>query len=181
MKPIEPKRGPSVNKATTEFAKVTDSIEQLIKKQDELATEIRQSAHPAVIVFVDLVGSTRAKTDHMNEPEVWLLPARQFYDVLARYISSLGGRVVKFIGDEAMAVFDGDTRLNDAANFISRIQELQDVLSGASQEKVKVKVAIDSGLVYAIEMPGQTETDVLGTPVDRCARIAKVTVQGVSA
>jgi class 3 adenylate cyclase len=140
--------------------------------------EIRGSAHDAVVVFVDMVGSSQSKRDHENEPEVWIYKVRRFYDVVAGYVQQLGGRVIKYIGDEVMAVFDGETKDNDSANFITRIAEIQTSLGKATGEPSALKVAIDRGQIYTIDLPGHDEPDVLGTAIDRCARIGKYTKPG---
>lgn len=86
---------------------------------------------------------------------------------------------VKYIGDEVMAVFDGATMVNDSANFISRISEIQESIRIVTGETTALKVAIDIGPVFCIAIPGHDQLDVLGTTVDRCARIAKYARPGV--
>ena len=131
-----------------------------------------------MIVFVDMVGSSQSKRDHEHEPEVWIYKVRRFYDVVEGYVQQLGGRVIKYIGDEVMAVFDGDTKDNDSANFITRIAEIQTSLGKAAGEPTALKIAVDRGQIYTIDLPGHKEPDVLGTAIDRCARIGKYTKPG---
>ena len=151
----------------------------MMAQRSQVLTEIRESAHDAVVVFVDMVGSSQSKRDHEHEPEVWIYKVRRFYDVVSGYVQQLGGRVIKYIGDEVMAVFDGDTRDNDSANFITRIAEIETSLRKATGEPTSLKVAVDRGQVYTIDLPGHDEPDVLGTAIDRCARIGKYTKPGV--
>jgi class 3 adenylate cyclase len=175
MQPMKPKPGKPINEVAEKLDALNESIRAMGAEREKALTEIRNSAHDAVVVFVDMVGSTQSKADHKNEPEVWMYKVRQFYAVVSAYVGQLGGRVVKCIGDEVMAVFDGDTLYNDSANFITRIGEIEQGLRDATGEATGLKVAVDSGKVYCIKLPGHDELDVLGTTVDRCARIAKYT------
>lgn len=178
MEPMKPKPGKTINKGVEKLDDLNAAIEKMTAQRAKLLSDIRGSAHDAVVVFVDMVGSSQSKRDHAKDPEVWIYKVRRFYEVVSGYVQQLGGRVIKYIGDEVMAVFDGDTLDNDSANFITRIAEIQNVLSKATSEPTSLKVAVDRGQVYTIDLPGHAEPDVLGTAIDRCARIGKYTKPG---
>lgn len=179
MEPMKPKPGKTINKEADKLDELNAAIDKMMAQRTQLLNEIRTSAHDAVVVFVDMVGSSQSKRDHEHEPEVWIYKVRRFYEVVSGYVQQLGGRVIKYIGDEVMAVFDGDTRDNDSANFITRVAEIETSLRKATGEPTSLKVAVDRGQVYTIDLPGHDEPDVLGTAIDRCARIGKFTKPGV--
>ena len=56
---------------------------------------------------------------------------------------------------------------------------MKEGLQAVIGEVTRIKIAIDKGPVYAISIPGHEALDVLGTTIDRCARIAKFTKPGV--
>jgi class 3 adenylate cyclase len=176
---MKPKPGKAINDDASKLDEITRAITEMSAQRNQLIEKIRSSARDAVIVFVDMVGSTQNKKTHENNPELWIYRIRQFYEVITEYVRKFGGRVIKYIGDEVMAVFDGDTRVNDSAGFIGRVAEIEQALLKTTREETSLKVAVDRGRVYLIELTGHDEPDVLGTPVDRCARIAKHTGPGV--
>lgn len=94
MKPMTPNPGVAINGMAENLDAVNDAIRQLSDERVKIITDIRGSAHDAIITFIDMVGSTQSKVDHAEEPEVWIFKVRQFYQVLSTYINQLGGRVV---------------------------------------------------------------------------------------
>src|SRR5262249_35673703 len=122
------------------------------------------------IVFMDVVASTAFKVEHSAHPEEWILRVRQFSELLAAAVQNCNGKVIKFIGDEVMATFEN---IYDAQNLVGRISEIEDNLKAATGFETKIKVAADFGFVYELAFEGHDAPDPQGTPVDRCARIAK--------
>ena len=125
-KRVLPKRNPA-KAANEDLAKLEETKERMaeIKAEEEAILEsIRSSFHEAVVVFIDMVGSTQFKIDNDDHQETWVLRVKQFSDVIAEYVEKLGGKVVKYIGDEVMAVFDNDSCINDACNLVARVEEI---------------------------------------------------------
>jgi class 3 adenylate cyclase len=177
--PMTPNPAEAINAPAEELEAINKSIGEMVMQKGLIVKRIRNSSQDAVVVFVDLVGSTKNKINHKDEPEIWIFGIRQFYSVLTNYVRQLGGRIVKYIGDEVMAVFDGDASANNSVGLISRIKEIEGNLSKATGQPTAVKIAVDYGPVYTIGLQGHAELDVLGTTVDRCARIAKFAEAGV--
>lgn len=173
MKPMTPNPGTPINKATAELENILQIQADIKKEKERIIKEIHDNEKNAVVVFIDMVGSTKDKIAHSSEPEKWLGKVNQFYSIVTHYVKALGGRAVKFIGDEVMAVFDGDTMINDSANLITRQQEIECALKDVTGESCYLKIAIDYGPVFFISIPGHDELDILGSTVDRCARIGK--------
>ena len=157
-----------------------DELEQLERLKKRAATlkaeeaEVRKKIEAGfvsrVIVFIDVVGSTKFKLEHAHEREVWVLRIRQFSMLLASAIQDAKGRVVKYIGDEVMAVFDDP---HDALGLVADVERLEEQLWVATDFETRIKVAVDFGPVYSIKFEGHDEPDPQGTAVDRCARIGK--------
>ena len=178
---VLPSADPS--KATNfELDKLDDidaELDALESRRSEILGTIKSNFREVVVVFIDMVGSTKFKIDHENEPEVWIRRVRLFSEVVAAYINKLGGKVVKYIGDEVMAVFDGASFVNDAFGLVMRVDEMQDHLKQIIGVETKIKVAVDVGQVCFLEFEGHDQIDPQGTAIDRCARIGKYTEPGV--
>src|ERR1035441_3254588 len=102
MKRMTSKPGKPINIPAGKLDAINRTIEKLKAEQEKIIEQIRKSSREAVVVFVDMAGSTQNKLDHKTEPERWIFNFRQFYDVVSECVQQLGGRVVKYIGDEVM-------------------------------------------------------------------------------
>jgi class 3 adenylate cyclase len=149
---------------------------QQINEQKTVAEKrIREGFKERAIIFMDVVGSTEFKTRYPEDPEVWILRVKQFSDLLSTAITKCNGKVVKYIGDEVMASFDN---INDAKNLVARVSEIEDTLKTGTGFETRIKVTADFGYVYELEFENHSVPDPQGSPVDRCARIAKYATAG---
>lgn len=179
-KRILPKRPPAkaANEDLAKLEEVKERMVEIKEEEDAILERIRNSFRDSVVVFIDMVGSTQFKVDHSDRPETWVLRVQQFSDVIAEYVEKLGGIVVKYIGDEVMAVFDDDSRINDACNLVVRAEEIEGNLADITGVETRIKVAIDKGEVCFLKFDGHEPIDPQGTAIDRCARIGKKAVPG---
>jgi len=86
-----------------------------------------------------------------------------------------GGQVVKYIGDEVMAVFKDHDGLASARaeTCVMALDAILRVLG----TPYAAKYVLDAGDVVEVTFPPY---DVLGTAIDRCARIGKIAQPGVA-
>lgn len=169
----------AVNSDLVDLQDVQDHLAELQRKEGEIADRIRQSFRKASIVFIDMVGSTKFKLDYQDSPEIWIRRVYLFCEIVTQYVEVLNGRVIKYIGDEVMAVFECDSGVNEASSLFARIKEIEGRLKAVIGIETRIKIAMDYGDVCFLEYPGHDEIDPQGTAVDRCARIAKYTKEGV--
>lgn len=148
-------------------------VEEIKTEHAKVARQIRNGLVECVVIFIDLVDSTKFKIENESEPEKWILRVKQFGQIIKEYIDNSKGRVVKYIGDEVMGIFDKPTQIDDALGLILRIQNIQSNLTEITGFDTKVKIALDYGKVFLLEYEGHNEFDPQGTPIDRCARIGK--------
>lgn len=134
--------------------------EELIKKQQDI---IKESSVDVIVAFVDMVGSTALKTKYSDCPEKWISVIENFYKEITDITKANNGSIVKFIGDEALVVFEGKEKEMSAYSFLLQVKNY----TKSPEEYKKLKISIDCGKVY------KYDNDLLGTVVDRCARIAK--------
>lgn len=174
----KPVKSPAINTKVGQLEEYKLLIQKIEADADEIVQEIRSGFQDVVVVFIDLVDSTRFKIQFRDEPEQWILRLIQFSNFLTQLIENSNGKVVKYIGDEVMAIFDQPSKVIDALNLVNRIDEIQEALTNITGHETKVKISIDKGDVYLVEYSGHKELDPQGTPVDRCARISKYALPG---
>lgn len=163
----------SINKELESLERIKESLNETLKNQDEVIKNIRNGFEDVAVAFIDLVDSTKFKVVNQNEPEIWISRLKIFSDVVREFIEDCNGKVVKYIGDEVMAVFDRDSKIKDAINFIQRIKDIENTIKDITNTKTEIKIALDYGKVFLLSYEGHKELDPQGTPIDRSARIAK--------
>lgn len=153
------------------------SLEELVNADDyrrKLARYLEERTHPVVVAFVDLADSTRLK----NQPQAdWLPLIARFLLTVAQLAEKCEGRVVKYVGDEVISVFDNQDGLA-GQRVESFLWECESSLAPEGDEYV-AKYAFDFGQGARIE-PASMPEDILGTCVDRCARISKIAKSGTA-
>jgi len=170
----------AINSKVDDLEKITSKVKEIKSEQDAATELIRKGLSETVVLFIDLVDSTQFKIDFEDKPEVWIVRLKQFSEIVREYIEFCGGNVVKYIGDELMAVFNSDSKVNDALNCITRIGDIETDLTDITGHKTAVKIVADYGEVFLLKYDGHEELDPQGTPVDRCARIGKYCKPGVA-
>lgn len=150
-------------------------LEKLEKREfEKLSRQLSKSRSPVVVVFTDLCGSTELKR---QPQEKWLPVVGEFLLDVTRCVIRRRGRVVKYVGDEVLAVFERST----AKVLVSRaecfIQECEAELRRHGESIGKY--ALDIGRIVPVSVPGGA-SDVLGACVDRCARIGKLLSPGTA-
>ena len=166
----------SINNQLENLEQVEQKASEISKEKDKVIRKIRCKSVECVVVFIDLVNSTQFKILNSSEPEKWILRLNTFCDIVGKSIKDSKGRVVKYIGDEVMGVFNSGNKKRDISNAISLIQKIkkiEDHLKRKTGVSTRIKIALDFGKVYLIEYDGHNELDPQGTPIDRCARIGK--------
>lgn len=163
----------SINPELESLEAVQTKIIEIKTEQVKVTQQIREGLVDCVVIFIDLVDSTKFKIENESEPEKWILRVKQFGQIIKEYIDNSNGRVVKYIGDEVMGIFDKETQIDDALGLILRVKNIQSSLTDITGFDTKIKIALDYGKVFLLEYEGHNELDPQGTPIDRCARIGK--------
>lgn len=157
-----------------EIAELVDLATRVKRDLAKLRTRVDGS-----VMFVDLVGSTEFKATHPNEDE-WLVRLARFLRAVTQIVEAKG-RVVKYIGDEVMAFFEGNAAVLNAEHAAEDVLEFCDQFT---QETFRVKIAMDFGSVSMLDFVGDKKerfgrADPNGLIVDRCARIMAKNKPGV--
>jgi class 3 adenylate cyclase len=177
-KVFKPSDNKPINDRLDNLELIKLKVAEIKNEETTIIKQIRNGFVDSVVIFVDLVDSTKFKIENQTEPEKWILRLKQFSDIVKEYIENSNGKVVKYIGDELMGIFDQATQIDDALSLILRIKNIESNLFEITGFQTKVKIALDFGKVFLLKYEGHNELDPQGTPIDRCARIGKYCVPG---
>jgi len=122
--------------------------------------EIKEGGRLATVLFADVSGST--KLYEAAGDAIALETINRIIAEMRRCTEAAGGRVVKTIGDEVMALFPTSTA---AASAASQIQMQTDIMPGVAGMKLGVRIGFHSGPVI------QKDNDVFGDTVNLAARL----------
>lgn len=149
-------------------------LAQVIASAEAIKTNLARIRQHAIgtVMFVDLVGSTEFKAQHPSEEE-WLPRLATFLLATTQIIKETHGRVVKYIGDEVMAFFDGSRAVLNAEHATEQILAFCDEFK---EYEYQVKIALDYGKVNMLDFVADERAEIgrsdpQGLRVDRCARI----------
>jgi class 3 adenylate cyclase/tetratricopeptide (TPR) repeat protein len=132
------------------------------------------------ILFADLTGST-ALQERMD-PELVRVVMQRYYALIREVVEGRGGRVVKFIGDGAMAVFGvPETREDDARRALEAALALHGAFGALASEvqrdrdvAISLRVGVNTGEVVV----GVDDDDVVGDAVNVAARLERAARSG---
>jgi class 3 adenylate cyclase/tetratricopeptide (TPR) repeat protein len=143
----------------------------------ESVAEVRKIV---TIVFADLAGSTAL--EERMDPESVRAVMQRYYGAIRDVIDGCGGRLVKFIGDGAMAVFGiPETHEDDALRALEAALAMHDAF-----EQLATDVARERGASIALRVGVNTgevvvsadDADVLGDAVNIAARLEHAAASG---
>jgi class 3 adenylate cyclase len=139
---------------------------------------------PLVIMYVDLVGSTKMSMTLPVEKMVTVI--RGFAYEMSYLVHSHGGFVLKYVGDAVIAFFPSlydeslacDRAVQCAKSMVTVIQKgLSPILEQYNHSELKVKVGLDHGESVIIQY-GHDKTshiDLLGYCMNRSAKLTSLT------
>src|SRR5579863_7946339 len=143
-----------------------DDVDALLKARAEIDEQLRKHKNALTVLFTDVVGSTRFF--ERNGDTAGLVMIHRHDELAARAIQEQDGRVVKTIGDSAMAEFPDPASAVRAAVEIER-QFLKLNLTLAEEHRVEVRIGLHTGVGF------RKGNDLFGDVVNVAARIVKRT------
>ena len=157
----------------------TDVLDK-VKKFINYALTIQADQCVVSVLFADLVGSTEFKRD--NPIEVGLAKTYVHNRVVTDCVENAGGRIVKFIGDGVMAVFQGnDCQLNALKTGIEIIKEIDNANHkhhwNVFPMAMSTRVGVHTGPVWMFKYDGEV-SDPQGNTVDIAARLVSLANPG---
>jgi serine/threonine protein kinase/class 3 adenylate cyclase len=143
-----------------------DDVDALLKARAEIDEQLRRHKNALTVLFTDVVGST--SFFERNGDTAGLVMIHRHDELAARAIQQYEGKVVKTIGDSAMAEFPNPGSAVRAAMEIER-QFLKLNLTLAEDQRVEVRIGVHTGVGF------RKGNDLFGEVVNVTARIVKRT------
>jgi serine/threonine protein kinase/class 3 adenylate cyclase len=150
----------------TSMMRTEDNVDELLKARAEIDEQLRRHKNSLTVLFTDVVGST--SYFERNGDTAGLVMIHRHDELAARAIEQNNGRLVKTIGDSAMAEFAEPKSAVRAAVEIER-QFHQLNLTLAENKRVDVRIGIHTGVGF------RKGNDLFGDVVNVTARIVKRT------
>jgi serine/threonine protein kinase/class 3 adenylate cyclase len=146
--------------------RTTDQVDALLKARAEIDEKLRQHKNALTVLFTDVVGST--SFFERNGDTAGLVMIHRHDETAKRAIAQHGGKVIKTIGDSAMAEFPEPASAVRAAVEIERqFAQLNTTLP--EEQRVQVRIGIHTGIGY------HKGNDVFGDVVNVASRIVRRT------
>ena len=143
-----------------------DEVDALLKARAEIDEQLRRHKNALTVLFTDVVGST--SFFERNGDTAGLVMIHRHDEVAASAIQQFDGKVVKTIGDSAMAEFPDPGSAVRAAVEIER-QFLKLNLTLPEDHRVQIRIGIHTGVGF------RKGNDLFGDVVNVTARIVKRT------
>ena len=175
--------------------KIQERLSRAIKKRYQYESNLRPAQEflldfvntkvPLVIMYADLVGSTKMSMSLPDRSMVTII--RAFSYEMSNIIISSGGYVLKYSGDAVIAFFPTNNNKKSAlkialerANLMIEAIEkgINPVLIQNNMPELKVKVGIDEGEDLVIQYGHDTTSliDILGYTMNRTAKITSLSL-----
>src|SRR5579862_988690 len=143
-----------------------DDVDALLKARAEIDEQLRKHKNALTVLFTDVVGSTSFFERHGDT--AGLVMIHRHDELAAKAIQKYEGKVVKTIGDSAMAEFPDPESAVRAAVEIER-EFLKLNLTLAEDQRVEVRIGVHTGVGF------RKGDDLFGDVVNVAARIVKRT------
>jgi len=141
-------------------------VDALLKARAEIDEQLRRHKNAMTVLFTDVVGSTRFF--ERNGDTAGLVMIHRHDELATSAIQQFDGKVVKTIGDSAMAEFpDPGSAVRAAVEIERRFLKLN--LSLPEEQRVEVRIGIHTGVGF------RKGNDLFGDVVNVTARIVKRT------
>ncbi len=143
-----------------------DEVDELLKARAEIDEQLRRHKNALTVLFTDVVGST--SFFERNGDTAGLVMIHRHDELATRAIRQHEGKVIKTIGDSAMAEFPNPGSAVRAAVEIER-QFLKLNLTLPENQRVEVRIGVHTGVGF------RKGHDLFGDVVNVTARIVKRT------
>src|ERR1700676_3441361 len=143
-----------------------EDIDLLLKARAEIDEQLRKHKNTLTVLFTDVAGSTRFF--ERNGDTAGLAMIHRHDELATRVVQQHKGRVIKTVGDSAMAEFpDPGSAVRAGVEIERRFLELN--LTLPQNQRVEVRIGIHTGVGF------RKANDIYGDVVNVTARIVKRT------
>ena len=152
---------------------VSKSTRDMISEagEDNTAPSLGGERKNATMLFSDIRGFTSFSSAKTPEQVITML--NKYLSIQADIISSNRGTIDKFVGDEVVAIFEGNTSAENAITSAIQIQKKINSLNMTGQDKIYVGIGINTGEVIMGNVGSENRMDytAIGDNVNIAARL----------
>lgn len=157
---------------------MSSSTLEMIHKTKEKTIALGGERKNITVFFSDIRGFTAYSERVPPEDVIDLL--NTYLSVQARIINQHGGAIDKFVGDEVVAIYQGEDMVDKAVESAVEIQKEIGNLSTRHPEHIKVGIGINTGMVILGNVGSEERMDhtVLGNNVNLGSRLCSMAQAG---
>ncbi|SVE11116.1 uncharacterized protein METZ01_LOCUS463970, partial [marine metagenome] len=150
---------------------VSDEALTAVEKADIKGLVLGGERKDATVLFSDIRGFT--SMSEKMEPEDVVNLLNTYFDKQTEIVQKFRGDIDKFVGDELMAVFKGETMANQAVDCAVKIQTEVQMLNQKLGKNIQIGIGINSGAMVMGAMGSKDRMDftVIGDNVNLGARL----------
>ncbi len=149
-----------------------------VKRADEMGVKLGGERKEATVFFSDIRGFT-AYSEKVN-PEKVVTMLNSILSAQAAIVKKYEGDIDKFVGDELVAVFQGEKMVRNAVSCAVEIQEMMKTIHKEIGEKIDIGIGINTGEMVMGAMGSMDRMDftVIGDAVNLGARLCSAAAAG---
>lgn len=157
---------------------VSSSTLDMIKRSHEDGVQLGGERKIVTVLFSDIRGFTAFS--EKVDPEEVIGMLNLYLSKQAKLVLKFNGVIDKYVGDELVAVFEGENMVDNAVLCAVEIQKEMTILHQQLDQKVRIGIGINSGLVVMGNMGSEERMDytVLGSNVNLGARLCSMAEGG---
>lgn len=146
--------------------------------QDGTGLRLGGERKNVTVFFSDIRGFT-ALSERV-EPEVVIEMLNTYLSTQSRIVTKHNGVVDKFVGDELVAIFEGDKMVDQAVVCAAEIQNELLKLARSREENIRVGIGINTGMAIVGNVGSEDRMDhtVLGNNMNLGARLCSIAQPG---
>ena len=157
---------------------VSSSTMDMIRRSENHGVTLGGERKVVTVFFSDIRGFTAFS--EKIDPEEVIGMLNMYLSKQAKMIMKFNGVIDKFVGDELVAVFEGENMVDNAVLCAVEIQHEMDILYKQLDQKVRIGIGINTGLVVMGNMGSEERMDytVMGNNVNLGARLCSMAAPG---
>jgi adenylate cyclase len=126
--------------------------------------------YQAIIALSDITYFTKASQSRSNRETFDLLS--KFYELTGDIIEKFGGKVIKFMGDSALIIFEIDHAKESIKALRSLVEKSSELLSHFNPEcRLNIKVHVGTVVVGLLGVSNEKRLDIIGNSINELFRL----------
>jgi adenylate cyclase len=157
---------------------VSQQTVDAVRRSDVMGVKLGGERKTATVFFSDVRGFT--SFSEKVEPERVVTMLNSILSRQTAIVKKYGGDIDKFVGDEMVAVFQGDTMVHRAVECAAEIQQTMSQVTSTAGEDVGIGIGINTGEMVMGAMGSEDRMDftVIGDAVNLGARLCSAAKRG---